>query len=310
MLSAFFIDRPKFAFVIAIVTVLAGVMAILALPVAEYPELTPPQVQVVANYPGASAQVVEETVAAVIEAQVNGVESMIYMSSKSANDGSYKLTVTFEVGTDSDIAQVNVQNRVSLATPKLPEEVSRRGLVVKKQSTSMLMVFSVYSPNGTYDDIFLSNYTSINIRDSLSRVPGVASVDILGARDYSMRIWLKPERLTSLGLTASDVIAAIRDQNVQVSAGSIGQAPSPATQQFQYTIQAKGRLTDVREFNEIVIRARPDGSIVKVGDIARIELGAETYGWFGQLNGKPAALVAVYQLPDANALSLADGLRA
>ena len=310
MLSAFFIDRPKFAFVIAIVTVLAGVMAILALPVAEYPELTPPQVQVVANYPGASAQVVEETVAAVIEAQVNGVESMIYMSSKSANDGSYKLTVTFEVGTDSDIAQVNVQNRVSLATPKLPEEVSRRGLVVKKQSTSMLMVFSVYSPNGTYDDIFLSNYTSINIRDSLSRVPGVASVDILGARDYSMRIWLKPERLTSLGLTASDVIAAIRDQNVQVSAGSIGQAPSPATQQFQYTIQAKGRLTDVREFNDIVIRARPDGSIVKVGDIARIELGAETYGWFGQLNGKPAALVAVYQLPGANALSLADGLRA
>ncbi len=310
MLSAFFIDRPKFAFVIAIVTVLAGVMAILALPVAEYPELTPPQVQVVANYPGASAQVVEETVAAVIEAQVNGVESMIYMSSKSANDGSYKLTVTFEVGTDSDIAQVNVQNRVSLATPKLPEEVSRRGLSVKKQSTSMLMVFSVYSPNGTYDDIFLSNYTSINIRDSLSRVPGVASVDILGARDYSMRIWLKPERLTSLGLTASDVIAAIRDQNVQVSAGSIGQAPSPATQQFQYTIQAKGRLTDVREFNDIVIRARPDGSIVKVGDIARIELGAETYGWFGQLNGKPAALVAVYQLPGANALSLADGLRA
>lgn len=310
MLSAFFIDRPKFAFVIAIVTVIAGVMAILALPVGEYPELTPPQVQVDAKYPGASAQVVEETVAAVIEAEVNGVEGMIYMSSKSANDGSYTLTVTFEVGVDGDIAQVNVQNRVSLATPKLPQEVARQGLSVKKQSTSMLMVFSVYSPNGTYDDIFLSNYTSINIRDTLARVSGVASVDILGARDYSMRIWLKPERLTSLKLTSSDVINAIRDQNVQVSAGSIGQAPSPATQQFQYTIQAKGRLSDPQEFNDIVIKARPDGSIVKVSDVARIELGAETYGWFGHLNAKPAALLAIYQLPDANALSLANNLKA
>jgi HAE1 family hydrophobic/amphiphilic exporter-1 len=309
MISAFFIDRPKFAFVIAIVTLIAGVLAILALPVAEYPELTPPQVQVEAKYPGASAQVVEQTVAAVIEAEVNGVEGMIYMSSKSANDGSYTLTVTFEVGIDGDIAQVNVQNRVSLATPKLPQEVARQGLSVKKQSTSMLVVFSVYSPNGTYDDIFLSNYTSINIRDTLARVPGVASVDILGARDYAMRVWLQPDRMTGLGLTASDVINAIRDQNVQVSAGSIGQAPSPATQQFQYTIQAKGRLTDVQEFKDIVIKARPDGSIVKVGDVARIELGAETYGWFGQLNGKPAALLAIYQLPDANALSLADGLK-
>ena len=309
MLSAFFIDRPKFAFVIAIVTVIAGVMAILALPVGEYPELTPPQVQVSAKYPGASAQVVEETVAAVIEAEVNGVEGMIYMSSKSANDGSYTLTVTFEVGVDGDIAQVNVQNRVSLATPKLPQEVARQGLSVKKQSTSMLIVFSVYSPNGTYDDIFLSNYTSINIRDTLARVSGVASVDILGARDYSMRVWLKPERLTSLKLTSSDVINAIRDQNVQVSAGSIGQAPSPATQQFQYTIQAKGRLSDPQEFNDIVIKARPDGSIVKLSDVARIELGAETYGWFGHLNAKPAALLAIYQLPDANALSLANGLK-
>lgn len=305
MLSAFFIDRPKFAFVIAIVTVLAGVLAILALPIAEYPELTPPQVQVSATYPGANAQVVEETVAAVIEAEVNGVEDMIYMSSKSANDGSYTLTVTFEVGTDGDIAQVNVQNRVSLATPKLPEEVSRQGLSVKKQSTSMLMVIAVNSPDGTYDDIFLSNYTSINIRDTLARVSGVASVDILGARDYSMRVWLQPDRMTSLGLTASDVIAAIRDQNVQVSAGSIGQAPSPPGQQFQYTIQAKGRLANAQEFKDIVIRARADGSIIKVGDVARIELGAETYGWYGQLNGKPAALVAIYQLPDANALDLA-----
>ena len=310
MLSAFFIDRPKFAFVIAIVTVLAGALAIVALPIAEYPELTPPQVQVKASYPGASAQVVEETVAAVVEAEVNGVEDMTYMSSKSANDGSYTLTVTFEVGTDGDIAQVNVQNRVSLATPKLPEEVTRQGLSVKKQSTSMLMVMSIFSPNNTYDDIFLSNYTSINIRDTLARVRGVASVDILGARNYSMRIWLQPDRLTSLGLTASDVIGAIRDQNVQVSAGSIGQAPAPASQQFQYTIQAKGRLTDPQEFKNIVVKAKADGSIIKVGDVARIELGSETYGWFGQLNGKPAALVAIYQLPDANALELAENIRA
>lgn len=310
MLSAFFIDRPKFAFVISIVTVLAGVLALGVLPIAEYPELTPPQVQVTAKYPGANAQVVEETVAAVIEAEVNGVEGMIYMSSKSTNDGSYTLTVTFEVGTDGDTAQVNVQNRVSLATPKLPEDVTRQGLSVKKQSTAMLMVVSVFSPNGTYDDIFLSNYTSINLRDPLSRVPGVASVDLLGGRDYAMRIWLQPDRLTSLGLTASDVISAVRDQNAQVSPGSIGQPPGPSTQQFQYTIQAKGRLTEVKEFEDIVVRAKADGTLIRVRDVARIELGAETYGWYGQLNGKPASLLAVYQLPDANALDVADGIKA
>lgn len=308
MFSAFFIDRPKFAFVIAIVTVLAGVLSLSRLPIAEYPELTPPQVQVNASYPGANAKAVEETVAAVIEAEVNGVEDMIYMSSKSANDGSYTLTVTFEVGTDGDLAQINVQNRVSLATPRLPEDVTRQGIKVNKQSTSMLMVMSVFSPNSTYDDIFLSNYTSINIQDVLARVPGVARVDILGARDYGMRVWLKPDRMTSLGLTASDVIAAIRDQNVQVSPGSVGQQPAPAGQQFQYTIQAKGRLSDTAEFDEIVIRATPDGSIVRLRDIARTELGAETYGWYGQLNGKPAALLAVYQLPDANALDVARGV--
>ena len=310
MLSAFFIDRPKFAFVIAIVIVLAGLLSMAVLPVAEYPELTPPQVQVTATYPGATAQVVEETVAAVIEAEVNGVEGMIYMSSKSANDGSYSLAVTFEVGTDGDLAQINVQNRVSLATPKLPEEVNRQGVSVKKQSTNMLMVVSVTSPGDTYDDLFLSNYTSINIRDRLARVPGVAKVDILGARDYGMRIWLNPDRLTSLQLTPSDVIAAIRDQNVQVSAGAIGQEPVPPGQQFQYPLQAKGRLTDVAEFSNLIIRARPDGSTIKLADVARVELGSASYGWFGRLDAKPAALLAVYQLPDANALDVADGIRA
>jgi len=310
MLSAFFITRPKFAFVIAIVTVIAGLLALGVLPIAEYPELTPPQVQVSANYPGANAGVVAETVAAVIEAEVNGVEGMTYMSSKSANDGSYVLTVTFSIETDPDTAQVNVQNRVSQAMPKLPEEVKRQGVNTEKKSTSMLMVVSVFSPEGSFDDIFLSNYSGINLRDSLSRVPGVASVEILGARDYGMRIWLDPDRLTALGLSAKDVIAAIRDQNIQASPGAIGQEPAPASQQFQYTLTAQGRLTDVSQFEDIILVANEDGSVVRLKDVAQVELGAENYGWFGQLNGQPASLLAVYQLPDANALDVAEAVRA
>jgi multidrug efflux pump len=310
MLSAFFITRPKFAFVIAIVTIIAGLLAMSALPVAEYPELTPPQVQVSAKYPGADAKVVAETVAAVIEGEVNGVEGMTYMSSKSSNDGSYTLTVTFSIETDPDTAQVNVQNRVAQASPKLPEEVKRQGVTTEKKSTSMLMVASVYSPQGTYDDIFLSNYSSINLRDTLARVDGVASVDILGARDYGMRIWLEPDRLTALGLTASDVIASIRDQNIQASPGAIGQQPAPASQQFQYTLTAQGRLQNVSQFEDIILVANSNGSVVKLKDVARVELGAENYGWFGQLNGKPAALLAVYQLPDANALDVANRVKA
>ncbi|SDB24340.1 efflux RND transporter permease subunit [Bauldia litoralis] len=309
-MSAFFIDRPKFAFVIAIVMVIAGLLSMLSLPIAEFPELTPPQVQVTATYPGANAEVVEQTVAAVIEPEVNGVEGMSYMSSKSSNDGSYSLTVTFEVGTDADQAQVNVQNRVATTTSRLPEEVNRQGVVVNKQSTSMLMVLSVFSPNNTYDDVFLSNYASINVSDNLARVPGVASVSILGARDYGMRIWLEPDRLTSLGLTASDVIQAIQDQNIQVSPGAIGAEPSPTGQQFQYPLQAKGRLTDAAEFENIIIRASQDGTIIRLSDVARVELGAATYSWFGQLDGSPAALIAIYQLPDANALDVAKGVRA
>ncbi|ODR97437.1 transporter [Methyloceanibacter superfactus] len=310
MLSAFFITRPKFAFVIAIVTIIAGLLAMSALPVAEYPELTPPQVQVSAKYPGADAKVVAETVAAVVEGEVNGVEGMTYMSSKSSNDGSYTLTVTFSIETDPDTAQVNVQNRVAQASPKLPEEVKRQGVTTEKKSTSMLMVASVYSPQGTYDDIFLSNYSSINLRDTLARVDGVASVDILGARDYGMRIWLEPDRLTALGLTASDVIASIRDQNIQASPGAIGQQPAPASQQFQYTLTAQGRLQNVSQFEDIILVANSNGSVVKLKDVARVELGAENYGWFGQLNGQPAALLAVYQLPDANALDVANRVKA
>ncbi len=310
MFSAFFIDRPKFAFVIAIVTLIAGGLALAALPVAEFPELAPPQIQVSANYPGANAEVVEQTVAAVIEAEVNGVEGMSYMSSKSVNDGSYTLTVTFETGYDGDTAQVNVQNRVAQATSRLPEEVIRQGVTTKKQSSSMLMVAAVVSPGETYSDIFLSNYTSINIRDNVARVPGVASVEILGERAYSMRIWLRTDRLTGLGMTAADVVAAVREQNIQVSPGSIGAAPSSAAQQFEYTLRARGRLESPEEFGDVVLRAGTDGSFVRLSDVARIELGAETYNWLGKLNGKPAALLTVYQLPDANALDVASAVKA
>jgi multidrug efflux pump subunit AcrB len=241
VISAFFIDRPKFAFVIAIVTTLVGLLAMAVLPIAEFPEISPPQVQVKATYPGANAVVVAESVAAVIEAQVNGVEGMSYMSSQSANDGSYTLTVTFEIGTDSDINQVNVQNRVAQAMPQLPEEVQRQGVTTEKTSTTMLMVVSLFSPNETYDSIFLSNYASINLQDTLARTPGVAQVTNLGARDYSMRVWLEPDRMTSLGLTATDVISAIRNQNIQAAPGSIGAEPIAQDQQFQYTLTAQGR---------------------------------------------------------------------
>ena len=310
MFSAFFIDRPKFAFVISIVITLAGIICLQVLPIAEFPQITPPVVRVTATYPGANAQVVEETVAQPIEAEVNGVEGMIYMSSKSANDGTYVLNVTFEVGVDGDIAQVNVQNRVTQATPKLPEEVKRQGVNVKKQSTSMLLVVNLYSPNNTYDGIFLSNYASINIRDVLVRIPGVSDVEILGAQDYSMRVWLQPDRMASLGISATDVYDAVREQNVQVAAGKIGQSPAAAGQQFQYTIQTKGRLADPKEFENIILRTGADGSILRLKDVARLDLGAKTYDSFGLLNGAPSVVMAVYQLPEANALDVAQRIKA
>jgi hydrophobe/amphiphile efflux-1 (HAE1) family protein len=309
MISAFFIDRPKFAFVIAILTLIAGLISISQLPVAEFPELSPPQIRVSATYPGANAATVEQSVAAVIEAQVNGVEGMSYMSSQSSNDGAYSLTVTFDISANADLAQVNVQNRVALATPRLPEEVTRRGVSVKKQSTAMLMIVAIYAEENAYDDIFLSNYASINVRDTLGRVKGVSDVTILGARDYGMRIWLSPNRLTSLNLTAGDVIKAIRDQNIEISPGSIGAEPAPDTQQFQYTLRAKGRLTEPQEFSDIVISSTPEGRTITLRDVAKVQLGAENYGWYGQLNGSPAALLALYQLPDANALDVAKAVK-
>ncbi|MEM9439653.1 MAG: efflux RND transporter permease subunit, partial [Pseudomonadota bacterium] len=306
MLSGFFIDRPKFALVISIVFLLAGGISINLIPVAEFPDITPPQVQVTTSYPGANANVVEQSVAAPIEAQVNGVDGMLYMSSTSSNSGSYELTVTFEVGTDPDIAAVNVQNRVSIATAQLPQEVRDQGITTQKQSANMLLVINLSSPEGSRDALFLSNYASIYMQDRLSRINGVGSVSQFGALDYGMRVWMDPERLTSLGLTTSDVANAIESQNIQASAGQLGAPPFEDTPTFQYTLQAKGRLVTVDEFENIVIRAEADGSFVRLRDIARVELGSQTYSAISKLNNNPGASIAIYQSPGANALAVAD----
>ncbi|WDE13400.1 efflux RND transporter permease subunit [Thalassomonas haliotis] len=308
MFSDFFISRPKFAFVIAIVIMIAGVISLNAIPVNQFPDITPPQVVVTTAYPGASAQVVEESVAAIIEAEVNGVDDMIYMSSTSGNDGSYSLTVTFAVGTDPDMATVNVQNRVAQVSAKLPNDVSRQGIVTKKQSSSMLMVVNFFSPDNSFDDVYQSNYVSINVQDQLSRINGVGSVSQFGAKDYGMRVWLDPDRLTALNVSTKDVSDAISNQNIQASAGQLGAPPFDYDQQFQYTLQAKGRLKTVAEFENIIIRANTDGSTLRLKDIARLELGSQSYTGTSKLNGKPSASLAVYQAPGANALDVADSV--
>ncbi|MBY6186209.1 multidrug efflux RND transporter permease subunit [Marinobacter hydrocarbonoclasticus] len=309
MISQFFVSRPKFAFVISIVLTLAGLLSIPALPVAEFPDVSPPQISVSTSYPGASADVVKDTIGQVIESEVNGVEDMIYMESKSSNDGSYSLTVTFEVGTDADMAQVNVQNRVQQSLPRLPAEVTQQGVKVKKKSPNFLMIANLYSPNGTFDGLYLTNYAGLNIKDTLARVSGVSEVQIIGGMDYAMRIWLDPNAMASLAVTSGDVIAALREQNIQVAAGRIGAAPVDPNQQFQYSLQAQGRLTDPEEFAQVIIRSNPDGSRITVGDVARVELGSQFYDAQGKLDNAPSAIIAIYQSPDANALEVAKGIR-
>lgn len=309
MFSGFFISRPKFAFVLSILITLAGLLAFPGLPISQFPQVTPPTVQVTAVYPGASAEVVEQTVAQPLEAEINGVENMLYISSKSSNDGSMALTVTFEIGTDSDIAAVNVQNRVSAALSKLPEDVKRQGVVTKKSATDMVLLINLFSPDTSRDGIFLSNYATINIRDALARVDGVGNAMLFGSQDYSMRIWLDPNRMASLNISASDVVNALKEQNVQIPAGQIGAPPVASGQQFQYTVTTQGRLSDPEEFGDIMVRVNQDGSQVRVKDLARVELGAASYGSFGRLNGKPAVAMAIYQLPGANALDVADNIR-
>ncbi len=310
MFSDIFIRRPKTSFVVSIVLTLMGVLGFISLPVEQFPEIAPPVVKVSTSYTGANAETVENTVAAVIEEQVNGVDEMIYMSSDSTDEGSYSLTVTFEFDADADIAAVNVQNLVASALPRLPSEVTNSGVVTKKSSTNMLMVATISSPKGTYDEVFLSNYANINLRDALARVNGVGDASVLTDFRYAMRIWLDPDRMAGLGLTPTDVITAVREQNAEVSAGQVGTPPVASGQQFQYTITARGRLTSVDEFQNIVLRTGEAGSIVRLGDVAKIELGSSYYNASGRASGSPATVLAIYQAPGENALAVATGVKA
>lgn len=306
MFSAFFIARARFAMVISLVIIIAGLIAIKALPVAQFPDIVPPQVSVQAFYPGANAEILAETVAAPIEAEVNGVDAMLYMTSTSDNSGRYRLDVTFAVGTDPDIAAVNVQNRVALATPTLPIEVTQQGVSVRKQSTNMLLTVNLISPKGTFDRLFLSNYMEINLRDSLARLPGVGDASQFGPLDYAMRIWLDPQVMTSLAISEAEVVDAIRRQNLQAAAGRLGAPPDNEARAFTYTLQARGRLTEPEEFERILVRANPDGSVIRLGDIARIELGAQTYDSDTWVDGVSTSMLGIYLSPGANALETAD----
>ncbi|TPQ24804.1 efflux RND transporter permease subunit [Methylomonas koyamae] len=300
--SHFFIDRPIFASVLSIVIVLVGGLALIGLPIAQYPEIAPPTVVVTATYPGANAKVVAETVATPVEQEVNGVEDMLYMSSQSTNSGIMALTITFKPGTNLDKAQVLVQNRVALAEPKLPEEVRRQGLSVKKRSPDLSLVVNLVSPDKRYDSVYMSNYALLQIRDTLARLPGVGDILLFGARDYSMRLWLNPEKVAARNLTAAEVVNAVREQNVQVAAGVVGQQPSPTAAEYQYTVSTLGRLSDPEQFGEIVIKPGANGQVTKLKDVARIELGAKDYNSGLFLDGEDTVGLAIFQLPGSNAI--------
>ena len=304
-----FIKRPKLAIVISLAIILAGMLMITTLPLEEYPSITPPQVVVSAVYAGASSDVVESTVAAPVEAQLNGVENMIYMSSTSQN-GSYQLTLYFDIGSDPDMAVVNVQNQLQLVTPRLPEEVRRYGLTVKKSTGGPgILMISVNSPTGTYDNLYIANYAAIYIKDELARIKGVGKVQVFGSTEYSMRIWLDANKMASLGVSTSEVAAAVQAQNTQTPAGDLGVEPMKDPQMIKLTMRTRGRLEDPKEFEEIVVRSKPDGSQIKLKDIARVELGAESYSYFSRIGGKNAAIISVSQLPEANAIDLSNKIQ-
>ncbi|WP_269539225.1 efflux RND transporter permease subunit [Cerasicoccus fimbriatus] len=310
MFSHFFIRRPIFAAVISIVIMLLGAFALISLPIERYPEIAPPQVTISAVYPGANAQTVAETVASPIEQEVNGVENMIYMSSVSANDGTMSLTVTFESGVDQDMSNVLTQNRVSKAQSQLPQEVQRMGVTVKKKSSVANMYVALTSPDGSYDDVFLSNYLELRIKDEVARVNGVGEVQTFGVGKYAMRIWLDPQKMTTRKVSVDEIVAAVQQQNVQVAAGSIGEPPAPKDQPFQLTVNVQGRLVDPEEFQEIIIRSTSDGGALRIKDVARVEIGSESYRLASSFNGKDCAAFAIYQIPGANAINVVDGVKA
>ena len=309
-MAKFFINRPIVAIVIAILTVIAGVLAMAKLPIAQLPDIVPPQVNVAATYTGADALTIEQSVATPLEQQMNGVDNMLYMMSTNANDGTMNLKVTYDIGTNVDIDQVNTQNRVSQASPNLPTSVNQYGLTVKKLMGLPLLVLSVYSPTGAFDGRFLGNYATININDALLRIPGVGQVTNFGAADYAMRIWVKPDQLTKLGMTVSDISNAVQQQSAVNPAGQVGGEPAPKGQQFTYSVRAPGRLANAEEFGNVIVRQNPDGSLVRLKDVARIELGSLVYQQIGRYNQKPAVIICVYQAPGSNALAVANQVKA
>src|ERR1041385_2594916 len=308
-MSEFFVRRPIVAIVIAILMTLIGGVCILALPIAQYPQIAPPEIQVQTHYTGADALTIEQSVAAPIEQQMSGVDNMNYMYSINANSGDIRLIVNFDVATNPNIDHVLTQIRVAQAQSQLPADVNNYGVTVKKSTTAPLMLVSLYSPKGTYNNIFLANYAYINLFDQLTRLPGIGNVQVFGAGQYAMRLWVKPDQLAKLGITVPDIISAVQRQNNVNPAGQVGSEPIPSGQKFTYTVRAQGRLQTPQEFGEIVVRANPDGSFVRVKDIARIDLGAQNYNLKGRLNGQPAAVLACYQLPGTNAVKAAQGVR-
>ncbi len=309
-MSRFFINRPIFASVISIVIIIAGVVSQGSLPIEKFPQVTPPTVVVTAVYPGANAKVIAETVAAPIEQEVNGVEGMLYMSSISADDGTYSLTVTFDIGVDLDMATVLVQNRVAIAEPKLPEDARRQGITTKKKSTSILQFIALTSEKSEFDSLYLSNFATIRLKDELGRINGVGEVTIFGAADYSMRVWLDPRKLKARDVTTQDVVRTIQEQNVQVAAGRIGQPPAPKGTAFEFTVNTLGRLADIKQFEDLIIKTAEGGRLTRIKDVARVELGAKEYKYASKFKGKPSTSISIYQLPGANALEVADGIRA